>query len=229
MSDSGKNNKKRENQLSRIEGMLEHPVAFLIVHKITPNMLSYFGFTCSVIAAFFIAIGTIHYSIFLAWLAPFFLIISGIFDVLDGSVARKTLTDSKSGAFLDSNLDRLSDATIILGLIYGGLIDYIFGFILLFVTVMISYIRARAENEGIDMKGIGLMERAERILYIWCALIIESWIFFLSTLFTGTSITWFFPLIITLFMLLLIITVVQRLAFAFKQMKVLDLNSAISD
>ena len=53
---------------------------------------------------------------------------------------------------IDSNLDRLSDAVIILGLIYGGFVHFLLGYVIMFLIIMISYIRARAENEVINLK-----------------------------------------------------------------------------
>ena len=223
MSSSEEKNKKRSRQNNIVLKLARRPVEFCARHNITPNQISYLGFLSSFIAAFFLAIGTIH-NIYLAWLSPTFFIISGILDVLDGSVARKNGLDSKSGAFLDSNLDRLSDALIILGLIYGGLLDYLLGFIILFLSIMISYVRSKAENEGVQMKGVGIMERAERILFIWFALIIECWIYYLSGVLTGSHFTLFFPSMMIVYTLLLIVTILQRIIFTFKSLGKEDKN-----
>ncbi|GAH39298.1 unnamed protein product, partial [marine sediment metagenome] len=61
-------------------------------------------------------------------IVPFFMFWAGAFDVFDGEVARMTQKISNSGAFLDSNLDRLSDAIIVLGLILGGYFNYLAGY-----------------------------------------------------------------------------------------------------
>jgi len=223
LTNSEKNNKKRTRQDNIVSKLARRPVEFCAKHNITPDLISYLGFLSSLAAAFFLAIGTIH-NIWLAWLPPTFFIISGILDVLDGSVARKNGLDSKSGAFLDSNLDRLSDAMIILGLIYGGLIDYLLGFIILFLSIMISYVRSKAENEGVIMKGIGIMERAERILFLWVALIFECWIYYLSNAYTGSPFTLFFPIIMIIYMFLLIVTILQRVCFTFRSLGKVDKN-----
>jgi len=98
------------------------------------------------------------------------------------------------------------------------------------LIIMISYIRARAENEGIDMRGVGFMERAERLILIMVALSVETWIYHFSTLINGTPwivfnpiisstpITWFFLFFILGFIILLIITIVQRLIYTFKSL-----------
>ena len=150
------------------------------------------------------------------------LLFSGIFDIFDGAVARRTGTESKTGAFLDSNLDRLSDAVIILGLIYSGFIDFLHGYLLLFLVVMISYTRSRAENEGVSMKGVGLMERAERVIFLFIAFILETWIYFLTGLLLGTPFTLFLPFVIFIYTGLLLFTVGQRIVFAFKKLKEIE-------
>ncbi len=212
-------NNKRIKQKSLLNQFIDRPVNYLIDHEFAPNTLSYLGFLCSISAAFFIAIGLIHYSFWLAWLVPFLMCVGGAFDVFDGEVARRTNKETKTGAFLDSNIDRISDVAIILALIYGGLMDFLIGFIITFLTIMISYIRARAENEGVDMKGIGLMERAERLIILIIALNLETWIYFLSWFITGTPFTLFFPIFTWIFMGLLVITVIQRIIHSFKKLK----------
>jgi archaetidylinositol phosphate synthase len=147
---------------------------------------------------------------------------SGAFDVFDGEVARRTGVISKSGAFLDSNLDRLSDALLVLGLILGGYVNFVVGFVILFLIIMISYIRSRAENEGIDMKGVGFMERAERLIILWFAFITEYWIYFLSKLYYGTPFPFFFPVFTLLFVGLLLLTIIQRLLFSFKELSTIE-------
>jgi len=175
--------------------------------------------------AVLLAWGGLHFPFPIAWIVPFVFFWAGAFDIFDGEVARRTENNSKSGAFLDSNLDRLSDAVIVFGLIIGGYFgyfNYIIGFAILFLIIMISYIRARAENEGIDMKGVGLMERAERLIVLFFAFILEFWIFYLSNLFFGTPFTLFFPIFTVIFIGLLILTIIQRLIFSFKSLSKLE-------
>jgi len=212
-------NEKRAKQRKLLNRYIDRPVTFLIKHNISPNHLSFLGFLCSLSAAFFVAIGTVHCPVWISWLAPFFMFWAGVFDIFDGEVARRTKGESHSGAFLDSNLDRLSDAIIVVGLIYGNLIDYILGFIIIFLIVMIPYTRSRAENEGLDMKGVGLMERAERSIYIMILLSFESWIYFLTLVILGTPFILFFLVGIWIFMALLILTLIQRVAFTYRSLR----------
>ena len=84
------------------------------------------------------------------------LLISGFFDIVDGSVARVSKRSTSRGAFLDSNFDKISEALIFIGIAIGGLSS----------PILVSYIRARAESLGIELKGVGIGERAERLLIL---------------------------------------------------------------
>ncbi|MHA1292386.1 MAG: CDP-alcohol phosphatidyltransferase family protein [Promethearchaeota archaeon] len=219
--------KKRVKQRETLNKYIDRPVEFLIKHNITANELSYLGLLCSISAALLIALGTIHMEIWFAWPAPFLLFMAGAFDVFDGEVARRTGTESQAGAFLDSNIDRISDAVIILGLIYGGFINFFQGYIILFLCIMISYTRSRAENEGVDMRGIGIMERAERMITLMIALVLETWIYFITGLIFKTPFVGFFLVFIWIFIILLIITLIQRISFTFKTLSNLERKKEI--
>ncbi|TFG27713.1 MAG: CDP-alcohol phosphatidyltransferase family protein [Promethearchaeota archaeon] len=210
---------------------IDTPVKFLIKHHISPNKISLIGFIISLTVAFLIAIGGVYFSFWFAWIIPFLMGLAGAFDLFDGEVARRTHKETKAGAFLDSNLDRISDAIFVLGLIYGGLINYLFGYIIVFLVIMISYTRSRAENEGVIMKGIGFMERAERIIFLLVVLLFEMWFYFLTLLFLGSPITILIPFItripvtpiflisIIIYTIALIITVAQRIIYTFITLK----------
>ena len=223
-TNNNRTNNKRTNQRRFLDKFIDLPVNFLIKHKVSPTILSYMGFLCSVSGAFLLSIGGLHFPFYTAWMIPFILFWGGAFDVFDGEVARRTNSNSKAGAFLDSNLDRLSDSVLIIGLIMGNFLHYVLGYILLFLVIMISYIRARAENEGIDMKGVGLMERAERLIVLWFAFIVEFWMNYLGTIFPDIHFIFelFFPIFTLIFTGLLILTIVQRLRFSFKALNKLD-------
>lgn len=94
------------------------------------------------------------------------LLISGFFDIVDGSVARVSKRSTSRGAFLDSNFDKISEALIFIGIAIGGLSSPILAMIALSTSILVSYIRARAESLGIELKGIGIGERAERLLIL---------------------------------------------------------------
>ncbi len=94
------------------------------------------------------------------------LLASGFFDVIDGQVARITQKTSKNGAFLDSVFDKTAEVAIFLGILIGGLAEPYLVFLAVTMSLLVSYARARAESLGIALQGIGIGERAERILVI---------------------------------------------------------------
>ena len=222
LNTSQSQNNKQLNQRKILNKFIDRPVKFLIRHNISPNQLSFFGFTCSLIFSVLLTFKILHFSLWWGWIGPFFLFWAGAFDVFDGEVARRTERNTKAGAFLDSNLDRVSDGLIVIGMILGNLINYITGFVLIFLMIMISYIRARAENEGIEMIGIGLMERAERIMILFFAFIIEIWVHYLTMTVLGYPSPLFFQIFILVFIILLIWTVAQRFIYSYKNLKHLD-------
>lgn len=98
--------------------------------------------------------------------ASILLLISGFFDIVDGSVARVMKKSTTKGAFLDSNFDKVSEALIFIGIAIGGLSNPILAMIALSTSILVSYLRARAESLGIELKGVGIGERAERLLIL---------------------------------------------------------------
>jgi archaetidylinositol phosphate synthase len=94
------------------------------------------------------------------------LLISGFFDIVDGSVARVTKQTSKKGAFLDSSFDKISEVVIFAGIAFGGLADPFWCLVAFGISILVSYTRARAESLGVELKGIGIGERAERMLIL---------------------------------------------------------------
>ena len=95
------------------------------------------------------------------------LLVSGFFDIVDGQVARATNSSSKKGAFLDSVFDKVAEVSIFLGIFIGGYFPQ--GYLVLIalsLSLLVSYTRARAESLGIQLQGIGIGERAERLLVI---------------------------------------------------------------
>jgi archaetidylinositol phosphate synthase len=94
------------------------------------------------------------------------LLISGFFDIVDGCVARVTKQTSKKGAYLDSVFDKISESIIFIGLAIGGLANPVVSLIALSISLLVSYSRAKSEVVGVELKGVGIGERAERLLLI---------------------------------------------------------------
>src|SRR3989344_1159946 len=94
------------------------------------------------------------------------LLVSGFFDIVDGQVARFTKTTSQKGAFLDSIFDKIAEVLIFLGILIGGFAEPYLVLLAITLSLLVSYTRARAESLGIKLQGIGIGERAERLLVI---------------------------------------------------------------
>lgn len=127
---------------------------------LSPNLLS--------IAGLFITFGASAVLVFDMQWGGALVLLGAFFDVLDGVVARTNRKSTPFGAFLDSVLDRYSDAFIFLAVslnLYrnNNLTGTVLAIGALVGAVLVSYVRARAEGLGIDCK-VGIMERPERVL-----------------------------------------------------------------
>ncbi|MDE1762679.1 MAG: CDP-alcohol phosphatidyltransferase family protein [Thaumarchaeota archaeon] len=94
------------------------------------------------------------------------LLISGFFDIVDGQVARATGKTSKKGAFLDSVFDKIAEVAIFLGILIGHYSEGYLVLLAITLSLLVSYTRARAESLGVQLQGVGIGERAERLLVI---------------------------------------------------------------
>jgi phosphatidylglycerophosphate synthase len=127
-----------------------------------PNVLTVAGFLVTAVASYALAVNLI--------LGGILVLAGGLFDMFDGVVARINEKKTSFGAFLDSVLDRYSDALIMTAVGYnlfshGNLTGAVLCLITLVGAFLISYTRARAEGLG-ESCNYGLMERPERILLI---------------------------------------------------------------
>jgi archaetidylinositol phosphate synthase len=167
---------------------------------IHPNILTIIGLLVSLLAAYAFSQKNLLAGALL-------ILLSGFFDVIDGAVARNNNTKSKFGGFLDSTSDRFADAFIIIGIIYGGYVDWFLGILALVASLSVSYVRARAEVEGIKCD-VGIAERAERLFII------------IGGVFLGYFINpYFITLAIILVIILGFITVLQRIYHSWKELK----------
>lgn len=188
-------------------------VRALLKTGITPNTLTTVGAVLIGLSAVAYGIGHMHWGGIL-------LLVSGIIDTLDGSVARLSHTTTKWGAFYDSTLDRIGDGALFIGLaswmIYAPDIQFrelsiVACMLGILTSLLVSYMRARAESLGMDGK-VGIAQRAERILGLGLTTIV-----FGSSL-RATPIT----AVIVILTALSLITVGQRFAHVRRQANVAD-------
>ena len=139
---------------------------------LTPNSSTALGLGFAVAAAFLFYLRVSDLLTF--WVGPVLVLISGFFDALDGSLARLSEKVTKFGGILDSTLDRLGEIFILSGIILGGLSSLSWGLVAVSASLMVSYVRARAEVEGVRMTGVGIAERPERMLILVVALLLKS-------------------------------------------------------
>ncbi len=138
-------------------------VRALALSKIHPNVLTFLGLVINIGAAALLAVGQFRW-------AGVVIIGAGLFDMVDGRVARETNRVTRFGGFFDSVLDRYSDLALLVGLLvwYGSINrpSYVVLTALAMTgSVMVSYVRARAENT-IPMCKVGFMERPERVVLL---------------------------------------------------------------
>jgi CDP-diacylglycerol---glycerol-3-phosphate 3-phosphatidyltransferase len=139
---------------------------------VSPNTLTTLGLLLTAAAAVLVAVQRFH-------LAALVLIVGGMMDVLDGSVARATERSTPFGGFYDSVSDRISD-----GLILGGIAwavrdqPHLLALALaaLVAAALTSYVRAKAESIDLDCS-VGVLERAERAMLIIAGLLFHPWLF----------------------------------------------------
>ena len=158
---------------------------------ITPNMLTLFGFVLNVVVAGLLVTGHLV-------AGGVMLIFAGLFDMLDGALAKITNRMSTFGAFLDLVVDRYSEATVLLGLLLyfylqektQGFVDVVLIYVTLVGSMMISYSRARAGALHIQNE-VGLLARPERIILLAIGLIFRTVLLdpILWVLAIGTQIT----------------------------------------
>lgn len=94
------------------------------------------------------------------------LLISGFFDVVDGQVARITHKTSKKGSFLDSVFDKIAEVAIFFGILIGGYAEPWLVFLAITISLLVSYTRSKADALDVKLQGIGIGERAERLLVV---------------------------------------------------------------
>ena len=159
--------------------LLDRIVHGLALTQISPNVLTFIGLVINIVAAFLFGHANAENSGKMFFYAGLVIFGAGIFDMVDGRVARQTNQVSVFGAFFDSVLDRYSDVALFFGLLvfYARGNRFFYVFLVAFVmtaSLMVSYTRARAEALIGSCK-VGFMERPERIVLIILGALFERW------------------------------------------------------
>ncbi len=158
----------RANLAARITNPI---MGILSKSGIKPDALTFIGLAISIGAAYAIATG--HFL-----LGGVLILVAGLFDLLDGALARFVKQTRKFGAILDSTIDRISEAAIFCGLLVwymleGSTLEVVLIVAVLIGSFLVSYVRARAEGLGLECK-IGLFTRAERVIVLAIGLMVNQ-------------------------------------------------------
>lgn len=173
--------------------LTEPLIDWCVRRGISPNTLTVLGTLCCLVSGLMFAAG---------WIvaAGWTLGVTAFFDVIDGAVARRGGTASAFGAFFDSTLDRVADAALFGGLawFFATSAPYGSGWMVAVALVAVSavqitsYTRAKSDALGIDLKGVGALERPERITLLaapqaFFGLALDGWVLRSVVLLLATS------------------------------------------
>jgi CDP-diacylglycerol--glycerol-3-phosphate 3-phosphatidyltransferase len=181
-------------------------VSLLAKTSISPNTVTWFGFFVVLVAAWLAAAGHL-------FAAGWVVLLAGSFDAIDGALARHTGRVTRFGGVLDSTLDRLSEAAVLLGIMAYFLFNpqkyYEWSVLLIGLTLissfMVSYIRSRAEAVNLDCQ-VGIFTRAERVIILSLGLLLSN-------------ISYVLVVSLAIIAILSIVTVVQRLLHVYWKAK----------
>ena len=168
--------------------------------NINPNIVTVISPFIALLAAY----GFANHDLILGCIA---ILMSGFLDVMDGAIARFHGKASKFGAFLDSTMDRFADAIIYIGIIFGGYCDWFVGVLAIHSAICVSYVRSRAESQGVECN-IWIAERAVRKIILMVGAIIGY--------FAGDI---YFTYIIYILVILSYFTVGQRVVHVWRQLR----------
>ena len=195
--------------------ILQAIVNGLALTRISPNVLTFIGLLINTAAAIFFGLANSHNYVRYFLYAGLVIIGAGIFDMVDGRVARQTDQVTVFGAFFDSVIDRYSDVVLFFGLLVfyarGNRFFYVVlaGFVMV-TSLMVSYTRARSEALIGSCK-VGFMERPERVVLIILGALFERWGVMAPAL-------WVLAVLST-------ITVIHRISYTYTMARTLTLDA----
>ena len=196
--------------------LLHAIVRGLALTRISPNVLTFLGLVINIVAAVFFGFANSGNYPRMFMYAGLVIIGAGIFDMVDGRVARATGQVTTFGAFFDSVIDRYSDVALFFGLlVYYARANRFFYLVLVAIvmvsSVMVSYTRARAESL-IGRCKVGFMERPERVVLVIIGGLFARWG-------AMAPVLWVLAVLST-------ITIIHRIAYTYQQTRILDAKAA---
>ncbi|HWX54460.1 MAG TPA: CDP-alcohol phosphatidyltransferase family protein [Verrucomicrobiae bacterium] len=196
--------------------LLHAIVRGLALTRISPNVLTFLGLVINIIAAVLFGYANAQNYSRMFLYAGLVIIGAGIFDMVDGRVARATNQVTTFGGFFDSVIDRYSDVALFFGLLvyYARANRFFYVVMVAFVmvsSVMVSYTRARAESLIGSCK-VGFMERPERIVLVIIGALFARWG-------AMAPVLWVLAVLSTT-------TVVHRIIYTAQQTRILDAKIA---
>jgi archaetidylinositol phosphate synthase len=129
---------------------------------LSPNFWTFIGLVFAIASALVYGLG-VEFGLIIGGIL---LLVSGFFDMVDGQVARVTSKTSRKGSYLDSMFDKIAEVAIFLGLLIGGYAEPYLVMLAITLSLLVSYARAKSDALNINLQGIGIGERAERLLII---------------------------------------------------------------
>jgi len=133
-----------------------------LLQLVSPNFWTVVGLVIALSSAVVYGMG-IEFGLIIGGIL---LLVSGFFDMVDGQVARVTGKTSKKGEYLDSMFDKISEVAIFLGILIGGYAEPYIVLLAITLSLLVSYARSKSDLINIKLQGIGIGERAERLLVI---------------------------------------------------------------
>lgn len=198
-------------------GVLVHAIVRgLALTRISPNVLTFLGLVINIVAAILFGYANAQNYSRMFLYAGLVIIVAGIFDMVDGRVARATGQVTTFGAFFDSVIDRYSDVALFFGLlVYYARANRFFYLVLVAIvmvsSVLVSYTRARAESLIGSCK-VGFMERPERVVLVIIGGLFARWG-------AMAPVLWVLAVLSTT-------TVIHRIAYTYQQTRILDQKAA---
>src|SRR5947209_11168186 len=196
--------------------LLHAIVRGLALTRISPNVLTFIGLVINIVAAVFFGFANANNYPRMFMYAGLVIIGAGIFDMVDGRVARATGQVTTFGAFFDSVIDRYSDVALFFGLlVYYARANRFFYLVLVAIvmvsSVMVSYTRARAESLIGSCK-VGFMERPERVVLVIIGALFARWG-------AMAPVLWVLAVLSTT-------SIIHRIIYTYQQTRILDEKTA---